>query len=73
MREEFLKRFENSVPSLGRRLAARGRHRHRCAAYGLSRFSYNFGLMQNEDISLLLPVAADPAAGGAREYVPQLL
>jgi len=50
VREEFLKRFENSIiasicaAALAVVIGA-------CAAYGLSRFTYKFGPMQNKDIS----------------------
>src|SRR5215475_4347310 len=50
VREEFLKRFTNSViASLS--AAALAVIIGSCAAYGLSRFSYKFGPMKNKDIS----------------------
>jgi multiple sugar transport system permease protein len=49
-REEFLKRFTNSIiTSLS--AAALAVIIGSCAAYGLSRFSYRFGPMRNKDIS----------------------
>ncbi len=63
MREEFLKRFTNSVIiSLSASLLAA--MLGSLAAYGLSRFSYRFGFMKNSDISffflsqLILPPVA---------------
>ena len=50
VREEFFKRFENSIiaslcaSALAVAIGA-------CAAYGLSRFDYKFGWMKNKDIS----------------------
>lgn len=50
VREEFLKRFENSIiASLA--ASALAVVIGACAAYGLSRFSYKFGPMRNKDIS----------------------
>ena len=50
VREEFLKRFTNSViASLS--ASAIAVVIGSCAAYGLSRFTYKFGPMQNKDIS----------------------
>jgi len=50
VREEFLKRFENSViASIS--ASALAVLIGSCAAYGLSRFTYKFGPMQNKDIS----------------------
>ena len=50
VREEFLKRFENSIiASIS--ASALAVLIGSCAAYGLSRFSYKFGPMQNKDIS----------------------
>ncbi|MEM9011272.1 MAG: carbohydrate ABC transporter permease [Pseudomonadota bacterium] len=50
VREEFLKRFQNSVvTSVGASLLAVVLGS--LAAYGLSRFSYRFGPMRNKDIS----------------------
>ncbi|MEX0696075.1 MAG: carbohydrate ABC transporter permease [Dongiaceae bacterium] len=50
VREEFLKRFENSIiASLS--ASALAVLIGSCAAYGLSRFEYKFGWMKNKDIS----------------------
>src|SRR5687767_3626202 len=50
VREEFLKRFENSViASIS--ASALAVLIGSCAAYGLSRFTYKFGPMQNKDIA----------------------
>lgn len=50
VREEFLKRFTNSViASIS--ASALAVLIGSCAAYGLSRFSYKFGWMRNKDIS----------------------
>src|ERR1700754_5010563 len=50
VRDEFLKRFENSViASLG--ASALAVVIGSLAAYGLSRFDYKFGWMRNKDIS----------------------
>ena len=50
VREEFLKRFENSIiASIS--ASALAVVIGSCAAYGLSRFSYKFGPMKNKDIS----------------------
>src|SRR5215207_1564994 len=50
VREEFLRRFTNSVvTSIGASLLAVGIGS--LAAYGLSRFQYKFGWMRNGDIS----------------------
>ncbi|WP_435136311.1 carbohydrate ABC transporter permease [Pseudopelagicola sp. nBUS_19] len=50
VREEFLKRFWNSaVIAVSASVIAVGLGS--CAAYGLSRFKYRFGFMQNSDIS----------------------
>ena len=62
-REEFVKRFTNSVvASLGASTLAIVLGS--LAAYGLSRFSYRFGPMRNKDIFFLFRLAADSAAGG---------
>ena len=50
VREEFFKRFENSIiASLS--ASALAVLIGSCAAYGLSRFTYKFGWMRNKDIS----------------------
>ncbi len=50
VREEFLKRFWNSaIAALGSSTIAL--ILGSCAAYGLSRFRYRFGIMKNSDIS----------------------
>ena len=65
VREEFLKKFVNSVIcSVG--ASALAVVIGSLAAYGLSRFDYKFGALAQQGHFLLLPVAAHPAAGGAR-------
>ena len=66
------KRFENSViTSVGASILAVVIGS--LAAYGLSRFRYSSGPMAERGHLLLLPVAADPAAGRAGAAVPRSL
>jgi multiple sugar transport system permease protein len=62
VREQFMQRFFNSVItslSASTLAVALGS----LAAYGLSRFSFKFGFMRNQDISFFFLVAAHPAPG----------
>ena len=65
-------RFENSIiTSLGASILALVLGS--LAAYGLSRFSYKFGPWRTTTTSLLLHLAADPAAGRPRAALPRPL